>query len=87
MREEIREKLDAIARLGQETINSLIQDPAVDALFARRLVGQTIATMEMKLDEQYGIRLRLTPPQSEEPATDVTAAPAQPKPKAKKNSR
>lgn len=58
MREEIRQKLDAIAFDLKELADELRADPGQDAQLASRAVSQSIGFMDMELSNAYGIKLR-----------------------------
>jgi hypothetical protein len=58
MREEIRQKLDAIAYDLKVLADELRMDPAQDAQLASRCVSQSMGFMDMELSNAYGIRLR-----------------------------
>lgn len=62
MREEIKERLDRIARDIKRASDELKLDSGLDAQYAARLLSSALSHMDMQLEQQYGCFLGLKEP-------------------------
>lgn len=62
MRDEIKERLEAVARELKRASDALKLDAGLDAQFASRLLSGAINHMDMQLERQYGRYLCLKEP-------------------------
>lgn len=90
MNQELQSKMNNLYFQMGELVKDLKKDPSPDSVFCCRQVGTSMATLEMRVEEQWGIRLQQIPLEVPEPEVSVevpvavkSVAPAAPK-KAKK---
>lgn len=57
MRDEIKDKMNDLAFKMQSLVDELRLDPGADAQFCARTISQSYAIINMRLGEQYGVKL------------------------------
>ena len=81
MKPEYQVLMDNLCHHMTELVKTLRTDPNPDAVFCARQVGTALATMDMRVEEQWGVRMKPVPIVVEETIQEAVEVKPSAKPK------